>query len=70
MGDTLICHSSFSRPQFRQILDQTPSGVLSPGKYVITLSAQGDNFEPVLERFELGSAASDVLFRQVAVAVP
>jgi hypothetical protein len=69
-GNYLICHSSFIRPQYKPSLDQIPSGVLLPGKYAITLSAQGDNLGPVLERFEVASTATEVLFQRVAVAVP
>lgn len=69
-GHYLICHSSFIRPKYKPSLDQIPSGVLLPGKYAITLSAQGDNLGPVLERFQVASTATEVLFQRVAVEVP
>lgn len=69
-GNYLVCHSSFMGSHYKPGLDQTPSGVLVPGRYAITLSAQGDNLGPVLERFQVASSATEVLFQRVAVAVP
>ena len=67
-GNFLICHSSFIRNPQTSRINQTPNGVLSPGKYAITLSAQGDNLGPVFDRFEVASTATEVLFHRVAVA--
>ena len=68
-GNYLICHSSFSLHHTSR-LEQIPSGVLLPGKYAIMLSAQGDNLGQTLERFEVASTDTEVLFQRVAFAVP
>ncbi len=68
-GNYLICHSSFS-PHNNSLLHQIPTGVLLPGKYAIILSAQGDNLEPTLERFEVTSTEAEVSFKRIVFAAP
>lgn len=65
-GNYLLCHSSFSRLHDILCFHQSPSGVLSPGKYTITLAAQGDNLGPVLERYVVTSTDTEVLFQRVS----
>ena len=67
-GNFLICHSNYIRNPQTSRIQQIPDGVLLPGKFVITLSAQGDNLGPVVEQFEMSSSTSKLLFRRIPVA--
>lgn len=64
-GNFLICHSGFYRNLQTSRLNQRPDGVLLPGKYAITVSAQGDNVGPVLDCFEVASTTTEVVFHRV-----
>lgn len=66
-GNFLICHASFIRSPEIDRVSQSPDGVLPPGRYAITLSAQGDNVGPVLERYEVASGSTEVIFRRTGV---
>jgi hypothetical protein len=66
-GNFLICHSSYAYCQPFHRFDQRPDGTLCPGKYAITLSAQGDNLGAMFGRFDVASTAAEVVFQRVAV---
>lgn len=68
-GNHMILHSSFfpihKNTRFERLAQQ-PRGVIPPGKYTVTLSAQGDDLNPEEQQFEFWSSSSkSVTFRLV-----
>jgi hypothetical protein len=64
-GNHLICHSNFFLNPQTSYLEQRPSGVISPGKYTVTIAAQGDDLDPAERQFEFSSSSKSVTFRPV-----
>jgi hypothetical protein len=67
-GNHLICHSNFflMHPQTQYLYwEQRLSGAISPGKYTVTISAQGDDLDPEERQFEFSSSSESVTFRPV-----
>jgi nucleoside 2-deoxyribosyltransferase len=65
-GNHLICHSNFflMHPQTQYLYwEQRPSGVIPPGKYTVTISAQGDDLDPEERQFAFSSSTESVIFR-------
>lgn len=56
-GNHRVLHASFEpNPQTKQ-LDQRPSGVLPPGSYTVTVTAQGNNLAPTSRTFDVSATA-------------
>ena len=64
-GNYRIFHSNFFLNPQTSRLDQRPRGVLSPGKYTVAISVQGDDLNPIEQRFEVSSSSKSVTFRPV-----
>ena len=58
----VICHSNFFLNPQTSRLEQRPRGFIPPGRYTVTISAQGDDLEPEQQRFELSSSSESVTF--------
>lgn len=61
----LICHCTFFLSPQTSYLEQRPSGVISPGTYTITVSAQGADLDPEERQFEFSPPSKSVTFRPV-----
>ena len=64
-GNYSICHANFFLNPQTSRLEQRPRGVISPGHYTVTISAQGDDLGPEEQRFELSSSSRSVTFSPV-----
>lgn len=64
-GNHFLCHSAFTANPHSPYLDQRPSGVLPPAHYDITLSVQGNDLSPTLQRFAAGATEEELAFEIV-----
>jgi hypothetical protein len=64
-GNYRVFHSNFVLNPQTSHLVQRPMGVLSPGEYTVSISAQGDDLDPTERRFEFSSSSKGVTFRPV-----
>jgi len=61
-GNYSLLHANFFMNPQTSHLEKRPRGVLSPGDYTVTISAQGDDLAPEEQEFHLTSSSTAVTF--------
>ena len=64
-GNYRIFHSNFFLNHQTSRLDQRPRAGLSPGKYTVSISVQGDDLSSIERRFEISSSNDSVTFHPI-----
>lgn len=64
-GNYRICHSGYILDSQISRYKQWPRGTIPNGKYLVTISVQGDDLYPVEQEYELSSSEDEISFRLV-----